>query len=99
MVVHQHHREKIAHALGVVRIVDAELGFDEAEKWIVFFDAHELIRPDRGFPVTLEQLGVALDERYSRHRDAVRPAVRFVVLDEIVKLVKTALEKLRQEWI
>src|SRR5215470_5648394 len=61
--------------------------------------AHVLVAVDRRFPVAFYQLRVALDEGFARDRDAVRPAVRFGILDEVIELVKALFEKTGDEWI
>ena len=70
--------DEIAHALGLVRIIDSDFGFDETAERIAFRDhPHIVIGADRRAPKASDQLGIALDERLTRHRDTIGAAMRF----------------------
>src|SRR5215510_15115817 len=98
--VHDAHWAEIAHALRFIRIVDSQLGFDEAlEREVLRNDAHEVIAADRRFPIALEQFWIASHEGFARDGHAVRPAERLVILDKVVELVEPSLQELRHEWI
>src|SRR5262249_37298704 len=91
--LHQLYSPKVAHALGLVRISEPELGLDVAEERVIFRGyTDELVAADRSLPVALDKFRVALDKGFARHRPPVGPPVRLAVLHEIIDLVKTLLQ-------
>ena len=63
ITLHQGRRQKIAHALGFVRVIDSELGLDITVKGKIFRrHAHGMIAADTRFPITENELGVAFDK-------------------------------------
>jgi hypothetical protein len=84
----------VSHEL--IRISQALLT-DPARMAIVI--AHELIGANGALPIAFEQLGIAVDEGFARHRDPVGPAMGFVPLDKIEEFDETSFQQLRHKRI